>query len=207
MKRHLLLPVVGLIVLVVSVIFYFNQSTIKNNSRDEVSSLIFETPDFSNNELINENTLGEFYIVNFFASWCKPCLAEHPLLMEMKRKGVKIIGINFRDDEENFKEWISEHGNPFEYILRDDGNIAYEMGLIGVPETFFIINKIIQKNNNLIITTGKKISNLLKAIKFEVNSEKVKIFEDQELLEIENIVSHSILLICLLYTSPSPRDS
>ena len=145
MKRHLLLPVVGLIVLVVSVIFYFNQSTNKNNSRDEVSNLIFETPDFYNNEIINENTLGEFYIVNFFASWCKPCLAEHPLLMEMKKKGIIIIGINFRDDEDNFKEWINEHGNPFEYILRDDGTIAYEMGLIGVPETFFIVNKIIQK--------------------------------------------------------------
>ena len=145
MKRHLLLPVVGLVVLVVSVIFYFNQSTNKNNSRDEVSSLIFETPDFYNNKLINENTLGEFYIVNFFASWCKPCLAEHPLLMKMKKKGIKIIGINFRDDEENFKEWINEHGNPFEYILRDDGTIAYEMGLIGVPETFFIVNKMTQK--------------------------------------------------------------
>ena len=145
MKRHLLLPVVGLIVLVVSVIFYFNQSTNKNNSRDEVSSLIFETPDFSNNKLINEKKLGEFYIVNFFASWCKPCLEEHPLLMEMKKKGITIIGINFRDDEDNFKEWINEHGNPFEYILRDDGTIAYEMGLIGVPETFFIVNKIIKK--------------------------------------------------------------
>ena len=145
MKRHLLLPVVGLVVLVVCVIFYFNQSTNKNNSRDEISNLIFETPDFYNNELINENTLGEFYIVNFFASWCKPCLAEHPLLMEMKKKGVKIIGINFRDDEENFKEWINEHGNPFEYILKDDGTIAYEMGLIGVPETIFIVNKTIQK--------------------------------------------------------------
>ena len=145
MKRHLLLPVVGIAVLFVSVIFYFNQSTNKNNSRDEVSNLIFETPDFYNNDLINENTLGEFYIVNFFASWCKPCLAEHPLLMEMKKKGVKIIGINFRDDEDNFIEWINEHGNPFEYILRDDGTIAYEMGLIGVPETFFIVNKMTQK--------------------------------------------------------------
>ena len=145
MKRHLLLPVVGLVVLVISVLFYFNQSTNKNKSRDEVSSLIFETPDFYNNQLIDENTVGEFYIVNFFASWCKPCLAEHPLLMEMKKKGLKIIGINFRDDEENFKEWINEHGNPFEYILRDDGTIAYEMGLIGVPETFFIFNKRIQK--------------------------------------------------------------
>ena len=145
MKKHLLLPVVGLVVLVISVIFYFNQSTNKNNSKDKVSNLIFETPDFYNNELINENTLGEFYIVNFFASWCKPCLAEHPLLMEMKKKGITIIGINFRDDEDNFKEWINEHGNPFEYVLRDDGTIAYEMGLIGVPETFFIVDKMIQK--------------------------------------------------------------
>ena len=86
MKRHLLLPVVGLIVLVVSVIFYSNQSTNKNNSLDEVPGLIFETPDFYNNKLIDEDTLGEFYIVNFFASWCKPCLLEHPLLMEMKKK-------------------------------------------------------------------------------------------------------------------------
>ena len=145
MKKPLLLPVVTLVVLVVSLLFYFNQSTNKNNSKDEVSILIFDTPDFYNNNLINKNTLGEFYIVNFFASWCKPCLAEHPLLMEMKKKGIKIIGINFRDNEENFKEWINEHGNPFEYILRDDGTIAYEMGLIGVPETFFIFNKTIQK--------------------------------------------------------------
>ncbi len=84
MKRHLLLPVVGLVVLVVSVLFYFNQSTNKNNSRDEVSSLIFETPDFYNNKLINENTLGEFYIVNFFASWCKPCLILKSGLMNME---------------------------------------------------------------------------------------------------------------------------
>ena len=145
MKKHLFLPLVGFAVLVFSVLFYFSQSTTKNNSKDEVSSLIFETPDFYNNKLINENTMGDFYIVNFFASWCKPCLAEHPLLMEMKKKDIKIIGINFRDDEENFKEWINEHGNPFEYILIDDGTIAYEMGLIGVPETFFIFNKIIQK--------------------------------------------------------------
>ena len=144
MKKHLL-TIVGSLVLVISLLFYFNQSTNKNNSKSEVSSLIFETPDFYNNKFIDENTIGEFYIVNFFASWCKPCLAEHPLLMEMKKKGVRIIGINFRDDEENFKKWISEHGNPFEYILRDDGTIAYEMGLIGVPETFFIVNKMTQK--------------------------------------------------------------
>jgi len=65
--------------------------------------------------------------------------------MELKAKGVQIIGINFRDDEDNFNEWIQEHGNPFFHIIRDDGTIAYEMGLIGVPETYFIENLNIQK--------------------------------------------------------------
>ena len=145
MKKNLIIPVMGVVVLFACVLFYLNQTTDKNNKQEEISSLVFETPDFYNNELIDEKAMGEFYVVNFFASWCKPCLAEHPLLMEMKKQGIKIIGVNFRDDEENFKEWIKEHGNPFEHILRDDGTIAYEMGLIGVPETYFIVNKIIQK--------------------------------------------------------------
>ena len=145
MKRNLIIPVMGLVVLAVCAIFYLNQTTDKNNKQEEISNLVFETPDFYNRGLIDEKAMGEFYVVNFFASWCKPCLAEHPLLMEMKKQGIKIIGVNFRDDEENVKEWIKEHGNPFERILRDDGTIAYEMGLIGVPETYFIVNKNIQK--------------------------------------------------------------
>ena len=75
MKRHLLLPVVGLVVLVVSVIFYFNQSTNKNNSRDEVSSLIFETPDFFNNKLINEKRIIE--ILNEFSTTFHLSLKRH----------------------------------------------------------------------------------------------------------------------------------
>ena len=62
-------------------------------------------------------------------------------------------------------------------------------------ELLSFINNIIQKNNNLIITTGKKMSNLLNEIKSEVSSERIKIFDNQELLELENIVFNSILLI------------
>ncbi len=62
-------------------------------------------------------------------------------------------------------------------------------------ELIFFINSIIQKDNNLIITTGKNISNLLNEIKSEVDSNRVKIFDNQGLLEIENIVFNSILLI------------
>ena len=145
MKKNLIIPIFGLIILGVSAFLFFNKNEERDNKNVTLPSSLFNTVDFYDMKPLNQKELDDFYIVNFFASWCKPCLAEHPLLMELQSKGIKIIGINFRDDEENFVKWINEHGNPFFHIIRDDGSIAYEMGLIGVPETFFIENSEIQK--------------------------------------------------------------
>ena len=145
MKKSLIIPIFGLIILGVSAFLFFNKNGERDNKNVTLPSSLFNTLDFYDMKPLNQKELDDFYIVNFFASWCKPCLAEHPLLMELQSKGIKIIGINFRDDEENFVKWINEHGNPFFHIIRDDGSIAYEMGLIGVPETFFIENSKIQK--------------------------------------------------------------
>ena len=145
MKKSLIIPIIGLIILGVSAFLFFNKNEERDNKNVTLPSSLFDTVDFYDMKPLNQKELDDFYIVNFFASWCKPCLAEHPLLMELQSKGIKIIGINFRDDEENFVKWINEHGNPFFHIVRDDGSIAYEMGLIGVPETFFIENSEIQK--------------------------------------------------------------
>ena len=145
MKKNLFIPFIGLFILAICGFYYFNQAPSQKLEAKQVPPVLFEAKDFYKNELIDTQKLGDFYIINFFASWCKPCLAEHPLLIELQSKGIKIIGVNFRDDEDNFIDWIEENGNPFEYIIRDDGSIAYEMGLIGVPETYFINKKIIQK--------------------------------------------------------------
>ena len=145
MKKNLIIPIFGLIILGVSAFLFFNKNGERDNKNVTLPSSLFNTLDFYDMKPLNQKELDDFYIVNFFASWCKPCLAEHPLLMELQSKGIKIIGINFRDDEENFVKWINEHGNPFFHIIRDDGSIAYEMGLIGVPETFFIEDSEIQK--------------------------------------------------------------
>ena len=145
MKKNLFIPFIGLFILAICGFYYFNQAPSQKLEAKQVPPVLFEAKDFYKNELIDTQKLGDLYIINFFASWCKPCLAEHPLLMELQSKGIKIIGVNFRDDEDNFINWIEENGNPFEYIIRDDGSIAYEMGLIGVPETYFINKKIIQK--------------------------------------------------------------
>ncbi len=145
MKKSLIIPIFGLFVLGVSTFFFFDKKKERENKNVALPSSLFDNTDFYDMKTLNQKELDDVYIVNFFASWCKPCLAEHPLLMELQSKGVQIIGINFRDDEDNFVQWINEHGNPFFHIIRDDGSIAYEMGLIGVPETFFIERSIIKK--------------------------------------------------------------
>ena len=145
MRRSLIIPILGLVILGISAFVFLNKNEETENKNIALPSSLFDTADFYDMKTLNQKDLDKFYIVNFFASWCKPCLAEHPLLMELQSKGIKIIGINFRDDEENFVQWINEHGNPFFHIIRDDGSIAYEMGLIGVPETFFIEDPEIQK--------------------------------------------------------------
>jgi cytochrome c biogenesis protein CcmG/thiol:disulfide interchange protein DsbE len=146
MKRTLIFPLLGLIILGICAFFFLDSSKEKETVKTSLPEILFETSGFYDQEILINKELDDFFIVNFFASWCKPCLAEHPLLMELHANGVKIVGINFRDDEDNFIEWIDKHGNPFFHVIRDDGTIAYQMGLIGVPETYFINNsKVVEK--------------------------------------------------------------
>jgi|TARA_B110000495_G_C22689505_1_gene406532 cytochrome c biogenesis protein CcmG/thiol:disulfide interchange protein DsbE len=113
---------------------------------------IFKAKNFSSNIFIDsEKVFAEesYYIVNIWASWCVPCRKEHPLLMELsKNKLIKLIGLNYRDNLNNAKKFISELGNPYAQILIDkDGILAVEFGAYGIPETFLIgkNKKIIKK--------------------------------------------------------------
>lgn len=82
---------------------------------------------------------GEVVMVNFFASWCVPCRAEHGYLTELvERTGVPLYGINHRDKTEDAVAWLAELGNPYRRIGADSGRAAVEWGVTGVPETFII---------------------------------------------------------------------
>ena len=83
---------------------------------------------------------GEVTLVNLFASWCLPCRAEHPLLMELAEgTSVRLVGINYRDDPAAGARWLAELGNPYARIGVDAaGRAAIEWGSSGVPETFVI---------------------------------------------------------------------
>lgn len=83
---------------------------------------------------------GRPALVNFFASWCLPCRAEHPGLMALAEEGaVAIYGINYKDPEAEARAWLDELGNPYRRIGVDrNGRTAIEWGVYGVPETFVI---------------------------------------------------------------------
>ena len=102
----------------------------------------------------NEKTVSEkifkdnkFYLMNIWASWCIPCREDHLNLMILsKQKKLEIIGLNYKDKNENAKKFLNELGNPYALVISDpDGTVAIEWGAYGVPETFLIYNKKIIK--------------------------------------------------------------
>jgi len=82
---------------------------------------------------------GRPAIVNVFASWCVPCLAEHPLISELAAEGYRIFGLNHKDAPDAAAGWLARHGNPYTAVGADiDGRASIEWGVTGVPETFIV---------------------------------------------------------------------
>jgi cytochrome c biogenesis protein CcmG/thiol:disulfide interchange protein DsbE len=83
--------------------------------------------------------IGQAHLVNVFASWCVPCIAEAPLLIDLKRQGVPIDAIAVRDRPEDVAEFLARNGDPFERIGADpQSQVQLALGSSGVPETFIV---------------------------------------------------------------------
>ena len=86
---------------------------------------------------------GEVSVVNFWASWCGPCVQEHPLLVALKeRTGAPIFGVNYKDQPAAARRFLGRYGNPFAAVGTDgNGRAAIEWGVYGMPETFIVNGK------------------------------------------------------------------
>jgi cytochrome c biogenesis protein CcmG/thiol:disulfide interchange protein DsbE len=83
--------------------------------------------------------LGQPVLVNFWASWCVPCIVEHPQLMRLARQGTPVFGVNYKDRAADAQAFLTRHGNPFQKMGRDEpGRVAIDWGLYGVPETYLL---------------------------------------------------------------------
>jgi len=83
---------------------------------------------------------GGVTLVNVFASWCAPCIAELPQLKVLaEQHGVTIHAIAWKDKPEAMAQVFAEYGNPFRRIgLDNNGRAAIAWGISGVPETFVV---------------------------------------------------------------------
>ncbi|MDH5300666.1 MAG: DsbE family thiol:disulfide interchange protein [Gammaproteobacteria bacterium] len=103
---------------------------------------MFEVPELLNSEATfsPEQMKGQVWMLNVWASWCEACRSEHPLFMEISRRGdVVMVGLNYKDERNDGLGWLQQLGNPYKSIAWDySGDVGIDYGVYGVPETFLI---------------------------------------------------------------------
>jgi cytochrome c biogenesis protein CcmG/thiol:disulfide interchange protein DsbE len=91
-------------------------------------------------QISNKDMAGKVWMLNVWASWCVSCRQEHPLLVDLSRRGiVPIYGLNYKDTREEAIAWLQQLGNPYLASAYDvDGRVGLDYGVYGVPETYVI---------------------------------------------------------------------
>tara|TARA_B110000503_G_scaffold142184_1_gene238177 strand:- start:3531 stop:4082 length:552 start_codon:yes stop_codon:yes gene_type:complete len=100
----------------------------------------FELPDLSTGMMVSEAIFtGEPALLNVWATWCYSCRIEHPYLLQLAAAGVKIIGLNYKDEPDSARPWLTDLGDPYRLNISDtEGTLGLDLGVYGAPETFVI---------------------------------------------------------------------
>ena len=145
-KKIIKLSIILLIIFIVGVFFIgLNKNSIydtKNLVGQKITKIKLEH--FSDNRIITEEDLrkNNFTLINFWASWCAPCRAEHPILLKLnEEKNLKLLGVNFKDKKNNALEFLKDLGDPYDDLAKDElGKHSINFGIYGIPESI-LINK------------------------------------------------------------------
>lgn len=102
----------------------------------------FSLPDLlAAEKQVDQNQLqGSVRLVNVWATWCPTCKQEHSFLNKLaSNEGVKIIGINYKDERSKAVQWLKRYGDPYQFNIYDNkGSLGLDLGVYGAPETYII---------------------------------------------------------------------
>ena len=169
-KIHLLL--ICVFFSFIFIVFYLSLQNPKNyDTEDLIGKKIteLELNLFGKDGTFNTKEISnyQFTLLNFWASWCGPCRKEHKNLIRLsKNKNLKIIGVNFKDNEDNARQFLQEMGNPF-YILAKDskGKKSVNFGVYGIPETILVNSELIILKKYIGPLSSKDVNEISKLIK------------------------------------------
>ena len=176
MKNKLLILPSIFFAIILSIFFYLliterNPSEIPSNLLNKNVPFFEAESLFKNEKFISSQELkNEIILVNFFATWCKPCRDEHVYIKRFSnKKGIKVIGINYKDNSKKTIEWLKNLGNPYSDVLIDkNGRVAIDWGVYGIPETFIVNSKGIIKYRHV----GPITNEIYKKINLIINENK-----------------------------------
>ncbi|HED40391.1 MAG TPA: DsbE family thiol:disulfide interchange protein [Chromatiales bacterium] len=114
----------------------------------------------------SEKMMGQVWILNVWASWCRACRDEHPLFVELGRKNiVPIVGLNYKDQRGDALEWLRALGDPYVASAYDvDGRVGMDFGVYGVPETYVIDKQGIIRYKHIGPVTAKSLETKVVAL-------------------------------------------
>jgi cytochrome c biogenesis protein CcmG/thiol:disulfide interchange protein DsbE len=120
----------------------YDTSNLINKKIPEFKVIYADESGFYTRDDLKKN---DFTLINFWASWCAPCKVEHPILMRLsKSKKLKILGVNFKDKDKQAKKFLSDLGNPYDFLAKDiNGKQSVSLGIYGIPESILINNELL----------------------------------------------------------------
>jgi cytochrome c biogenesis protein CcmG/thiol:disulfide interchange protein DsbE len=91
-------------------------------------------------KFLSERDLGSrVVLVNVWATWCFACRIEHAMLNQLATEGVAIIGLNYKDQNQQARQWLEQKGNPYVFnIVDSEGILGFDLGVTGAPETYLV---------------------------------------------------------------------
>ena len=131
--------------IVVMVLGYFFASALNHDPSLLPSTRVdqkvpeFNLPTLKGDKNVSQMQVKGPLLLNVWATWCPSCQLEHPVLNELAKGGITIVGLNYKDEREAALKYLEIHGNPFTFNVYDHkGDLGLDLGVYGAPETYLI---------------------------------------------------------------------
>ncbi len=112
-------------------------------------------------------------LLNVWATWCPSCRVEHPMLNTLAEQGIRIVGLNYKDERAAAQAYLQKYHNPYSAVIFDqEGDLGLDLGVYGAPETYFIDTKGVIRHRHVGVVSDVEWERSLSAIWRSLAEEK-----------------------------------